>query len=97
MEVSILGGFEWDPDKSKSNQAKHGVNFDAAIVIWHDSRRVSFDSTIVSGEPRQLTIGKIGEKIYTAMTTPRGDNTRIISVRRARDQEVRFYDRRNNS
>jgi uncharacterized DUF497 family protein len=26
--------FEWDPQKDKSNQAKHGVSFEQAVTVF---------------------------------------------------------------
>ena len=43
-------------------------------------------------EPRDLVIGRIGEKVWTAVVTKRGAAIRIISVRRSRDEEVRRYE-----
>ena len=43
-------------------------------------------------EPRILVIGRIGDVIWTAVVTERGEATRIISVRRARQEEVAVYD-----
>ena len=43
-------------------------------------------------EERHAVIGKIGEKIWTAIITFRGENIRIISVRRSRDNERKFYE-----
>ena len=78
--------FEWDPAKSASNKIKHGVDFEEARVIWQDPDRAVVQST-VSTEPRQMTTGLLNGKMYTAITTMRGDAIRIISVRRARKVE----------
>ena len=42
-------------------------------------------------EPRFAVIGRIGHKIWTAFITYRGENVRLISVRRARESEERSY------
>ena len=39
-----------------------------------------------------LVIGKIGENHWPAVCAHRGDNVRIISVRRARKQEIDHYE-----
>ena len=44
-----------------------------------------------TGEPRFLVIGGIGGKIWTGVITYRGNAVRIISVRRARKDEVEHY------
>ena len=43
-------------------------------------------------EPRFLAIGKINEKHWSAVVTYRGENIRIISVRRSRDEEIEIYE-----
>ena len=78
--------FEWDPDKNASNKLKHGIDFVTAQAIWDDPCRAVLDSTL-SDEPRQLTIGLVHGRMYTAITTTRGDIIRIISVRRSRKEE----------
>ena len=37
-------------------------------------------------------VGKIGENHWAAVCAHRGDNVRIISVRRARKQEIDHYE-----
>ncbi|GHU96254.1 hypothetical protein FACS1894208_10590 [Clostridia bacterium] len=50
-------------------------------------------SANVSGEElRQMVIGKIGGKLYSAIVTYRGGSIRIISVRRSREKEAMIYD-----
>ncbi|MDE2347980.1 MAG: BrnT family toxin [Gammaproteobacteria bacterium] len=43
-------------------------------------------------EPRRLVVGKIDENHWSAIITRRGDNIRLISVRRSRDEEVAIYE-----
>jgi uncharacterized DUF497 family protein len=83
--------FEFDPAKSASNQAKHGLDFEAAKALWHDAWRV--EAPIRSeGEPRHLVIGRIDDRIWAAIITYRNQRVRLISVRRARQDEVRRYE-----
>lgn len=83
--------FEFDPDKSAANLAKHGIDFEAARALWTDDRRLFVDTQFLS-EPRELVIGRIGMKVWTAVVTVRGEAIRIISVRRSREEEVRRYE-----
>ena len=84
-------GFEYDPEKSLSNQEKHGIDFLTAQAIWNDEARIEFPAKTID-ELRWLVIGKINEKHWSAVITYRGDNIRIISVRRSRDEEVELYE-----
>ncbi|QLE57138.1 BrnT family toxin [Nostoc sp. TCL26-01] len=43
-------------------------------------------------EPRFLVIGLINGKHWSAVITYREERVRIISVRRARDEEVKIYE-----
>jgi uncharacterized DUF497 family protein len=43
-------------------------------------------------EPRWLVVGQIGRQHWSAVVTYRDGRTRIISVRRSRDEEVTIYE-----
>lgn len=43
-------------------------------------------------EPRYLVIGLIAGKYWSAVITYRGGNTRLISVRRSRTEEIALYE-----
>jgi len=83
--------FEYDPEKSLGNQAKHGLDFEQAQALWDDPAivQVQASSTI---EPRVMVIGKIKEKHWSAIVTYRKGNIRLISVRRSRKDEVTLYE-----
>ena len=85
--------FEYDPAKSVTNKAKHGIDFDEAQALWKDAWMLEAPAK-TDDEPRFLVIGKIGENHWTAVCALRGDNVRIISVRRARRQEIDHYESR---
>jgi uncharacterized protein len=83
--------FEFDPAKSASNKDKHGIDFVEAQVLWADGGLV--DAPVPSeGEPRFLVIGQIEGQVWTAVCTLRGEALRIISVRRARKEEIGYYE-----
>jgi uncharacterized DUF497 family protein len=83
--------FEFDPKKSAANSRKHGIDFLEAQALWADPDRVEIPAR-TSDEPRSLVVGKIQEKYWSAVITPREDRIRIISVRRARAEEVEIYE-----
>jgi uncharacterized DUF497 family protein len=85
--------FEFDEAKSSSNQTKHGIDFVAAREIWGDPLRMETPA-LSADEPRSQVGGKIGDKVWSAFITQRNENIRIISVRRARDnEEDKYYGR----
>jgi len=83
--------FEFDPAKSDSNYTKHGIDFVEAQVLWDDPMLLEIPAKI-DDEPRYLVIGLIDGKHWSAVITYRGDNVRLISVRRARTEEVVLYE-----
>ena len=82
--------FEFDPAKSAANQAKHGIDFVAAQALWNDPDRLEVPARSVD-EPRTQVIGRIGSQVGSAFVTTRDERVRIISVRRARDEEEELY------
>ncbi len=43
-------------------------------------------------ESRFMVVGRVEGKYWSAIITYRGNNIRLISVRRSRDDEVRVYE-----
>lgn len=83
--------FEYDPDKSAANKAKHGLDFEEAQALWGDPRLLEVPAR-TEDEPRFLAVGKIEGRHWAAVWTPRGRIVRLISVRRARPDEVERYE-----
>jgi uncharacterized protein len=78
--------FEWDEAKRLGNIEKHGVDFLRAQLLF-DGRPVITAPSLRRSEARYATTGKIGGRFYTVIWTWRGEAIRLISVRRARDEE----------
>lgn len=83
--------FEFDPNKSKSNKRKHGIDFVESQALWEDPDRLEIPAR-TQGEKRFMLIGTIGRNIWSAIFTYRENRVRIISVRRARKEEVQYYE-----
>jgi len=83
--------FEFDPSKSKNNKKKHGIDFIEAQVLWKDPDLLEIPAR-TTDEQRFLVIGKIAVKHWSGVITYRSENIRIISVRRARDEEIEIYE-----
>ncbi|MFB3115058.1 MAG: BrnT family toxin, partial [Nitrospirales bacterium] len=58
---------------------------------WDDPDRLEVPAR-TQQEKRLVLIGKIADSSWSAVFTLRGEKTRIISVRRARKQEVEAYE-----
>jgi len=83
--------FEYNPAKSAANMAKHGIGFDQAQALWDDPWMLEAPAG-TGDELRFVSVGRIGGKHWAAVWTPRGDAVRIISVRRARKEEIGYYE-----
>jgi uncharacterized protein len=85
--------FEYDPEKSQSNREKHGIDFNEARALWADERHIIVPARS-STEERYALIGRYRGNLWTCVFTLRNMNLRIISVRKARDEEKEGYDHR---
>ena len=73
--------FEWDEEKDRENQAKHGVSFELAQYAFADPNRViAEDLKHSSSEKRYYCFGRVGGGILTVRFTYRGDVIRIIGA-----------------
>lgn len=73
--------FEWDWDKDRQNQAKHGVSFETARLAFLDRDRVLVeDERHSSEEDRLFCVGRVGDGILAVRFTHRGDRIRIIGA-----------------
>jgi uncharacterized DUF497 family protein len=74
-----------------SNKNKHGIDFVEAQALWQDFMRVEIPARTMD-EPRWIVVGQISGTHWSAVVTYRQERTRIISVRRSRDEEVAIYE-----
>jgi uncharacterized DUF497 family protein len=86
--------FEWDENKNRSNKAKHGIDFEAAITVFDDPLMRSR----VDEDGRWQTIGYSAGRIlllFVAHTYHEADEivVRIISARRASRKEREHYEK----
>jgi uncharacterized DUF497 family protein len=86
-----MNSFEFDAAKSESNRTKHGIDFAEAQRLWNDPMLLEIPAK-TEDELRFLVIGLIDGKHWSAVLTYRGANIRLISVRRARTEEVALYE-----
>jgi len=83
--------FEFDPNKNKSNNDKHGIDFYEAQKLWNDPNFIEIPIK-TTDEQRFLIVGRILQKHWSAIITYRNEKIRIISVRRSRKEEVYIYE-----
>jgi uncharacterized protein len=80
---------DWDPVKSASNEAKHGLSLASATALW--AGPVIVLPSRNPGEVRHLAIGLIEGQYWTVVYAPRDDIIRLISARRSRNNEKAIY------
>ncbi len=86
-----MAPFEFDAAKSESNRSKHGLDFVEVQRLWNDPMLLEIPAK-TEDELRSLVIGQIDGQHWSAVITHRGANIRLISVRRARTEEVALYE-----
>ncbi len=85
--------FEWNEEKARRNELKHGVTFEEARTIFNDPFALTiFDPDHSQEEERWLDIGlSTTDRLLVVWYTERGENIRIIGCRRATKREMRTY------
>ncbi len=82
MRSKSQPSFEWDNNKDKLNQQKHGVPFIVAQYAFADPRRVILKDVTHStpAEERFFCLGEVGEGILTVRFTWRSGRIRIFGA-----------------
>jgi hypothetical protein len=86
--------FEWDPEKARQNEAKHGVSFPEASTVFGDPLSVTVPDPAHSvGEERFPTIGMSHQqRLLVVAHADRDDVTRLIHARLATRPERTAYE-----
>jgi uncharacterized DUF497 family protein len=89
--------YEWDPEKDRTNQQKHGVSFAEASTVFLDPLAATVEDPRYSvGEYRYLTTGyTLSDRLVTVAHTDRGERIRIITAREVTPRERRQYEQQN--
>ncbi len=91
--------FDWDPNKARTNLTRHrGISFERASGVFRDRSMVTiFDDEHSEDEDRWITLGvdDTGVLLVVVHTfeeqRPGLMNIRIISARRANQEETQAY------
>ena len=86
--------YEWDENKRAANLAKHKVDFIAAEDFDWTSAVEVIDDRFHYSEERWVAIGFIGNRLYVLAYTMRGENIRLISLRKANKREREYYEKK---
>ena len=91
--------YEWNEEKNKLNQQKHGISFEEAKEVFGDALQISkLDKRFSYFEERWITVGSTSKhKILVVanlfFTNDGEEIIRIISARKANKQERDSYER----
>jgi uncharacterized DUF497 family protein len=88
------GQFEWDDAKAEANRRKHRVDFTEAATVFDDPFvKIEPDPLHSEGEARSNATGLSAEiRVLLVVYTERRERIRIISARKATQQERREYE-----
>jgi uncharacterized DUF497 family protein len=87
----------YDPEKNQRNIQERGLSFDDVADLDWGAAFILKDDRRDYGEDRYRVLGKIGERLYAVVFTPKEDEIRVISFRRANRREEVLYDRARES
>jgi uncharacterized DUF497 family protein len=82
--------FEWDDQKSETNEARHGIDFEEARNLWRHG--VDEYPSPRGKEMRYVAFGKLNGRLYLVALTYKGHRRRLISVREATAEERERYE-----
>ncbi len=86
--------YVWDETKSQENLSKHGLSFDDVDIVFSGPCVTLEDNRFDYGEPRFITLGRLEGRVVVVAHTPRGEHTRIISMRKGNRREEKAYQER---
>jgi uncharacterized DUF497 family protein len=88
--------FTCDPNKSRANHFKHGIVLEFAQyldwtkeVVWQDVR-YNYNEVRMSG------LVPLEGKIYAVVYVLRAESTRMISLRKANNREMKLYEKKHS-
>ena len=85
---------DFDPKKDAANIKKHGVSLSEGDGVLNDPLALTVEDGATEGEQRFVTIGmNVFGSLMVVVHTPRGDEARTISVRKADPKERRNYEK----
>lgn len=87
--------FEWDENKNRINQRKHGISFEEAKTVFYDDAALVIDDPEHSEEEERFIILGLSSQanLLVVCHCCRDSDTviRIISARKATKTETGFY------
>jgi len=91
--------FEWDENKNRINQEKHGISFEEAEEVFDDALQIAkLEHRFNYFEERWITLGATKKEkllvVANLFFTDEGEEIiRIISARKANNKEREIYEK----
>jgi uncharacterized DUF497 family protein len=83
-----------DPNKSRANYFKHGIVLEFAQYLDWTNEMVWQDVRQNYNEVRMSSLVPLEGKIYAVVYVLRAESTRMISLRKANNREMKQYDKK---
>ena len=90
MGVQLPAAFEWDEGKRRWVLRERGLDFLDAAALF-DGRRLLTVPSPRGIEERWLSIGELEGRLIAVVWTWRSEVVRIVTMRKARDEEKKQY------
>ena len=84
--------YEWDEAKSAETWRRRGFGFEV-IKDWVWDHAICVEVQTHGLEEREKWIAPIGDRLFVAVLTQRGEAMRVISLRRATQNEIAIWRR----
>ena len=88
---------EFDSVKNKWNVEVRGISFERVEAFNFASACYQIDAQKDYSEERIKALGFIGDRLYSLVFTERGENIRVISLRKANARERKKYEKESKS
>jgi uncharacterized protein len=91
-KATYLMAITFDPAKSERNIAERGLSFErVADMDWHTAL-LAEDTRHDYGETRIRVFALLYGRLHIAVVSPRGEDLRVISLRKASRKERMLYE-----
>jgi uncharacterized DUF497 family protein len=94
---SYIVDIKFDQFKNDRNIAERGLSFKLVEELDWSTALIIEDIRKDYGESRFRVLGLINMRLHAVVFTPRRDKVHVISLRKANQREVRFYEWKNES
>ena len=83
--------FDWDEAKREANLRNHGIDFVGIEEVFEGETVTILDDRFDYGEERFVTFGMLDGRLIAVVHTETDELIRLISVRKATNNEEKSY------